>query len=518
MSGYKIVLTADRSLMSTYGGSLFLGFATSGPVSGLPFYRAFMHFILRPVPVGSNGEAILAPYGLRAIEASLIESGVADRSEVIVAPPRTLSRVIGDETRIIGISTMDPKGLGPASSTFSGPYGIVHSESYTTAKFKELLGSAAIRRARERGVKIVVGGYGAWQLDINDMVELGIDYVVVGEGEIVASKLFKQILEDTAPEPPKIITVSEVPDRIPRIQGGTIGGLVEVSRGCGRGCYFCSSTLRRLRHRPLEDIIHDVEVNAKAGLKCVCLHAEDILHYGGTPTEIRPEKVLKLFESAISVEGIEFACVSHAALASIAEKPDLVEKISELLSLTPKRWMGFQTGIETGSPRLIEKYMRMKPYPFKPNEWPEVVENAFAIANDNNWIPAATLIVNLPGETEDDVLKTVELVERLRPYKSLMVPLLYVPIKELSAPTMRMIEDAKWYHWELYRAAWRHNMKWLEVLADEHLRHANRLVKYAVNGFVKFVVHFLDKFVVEKAIREKLKHTQLSRPAIVEVK
>ncbi|HDO20337.1 MAG TPA: B12-binding domain-containing radical SAM protein [Candidatus Bathyarchaeota archaeon] len=511
MKGYKIILTADESLMSNYGGSLFLGFTTSGPIHNLPFYKVLMHFILQPVPKTPSGAAIQAPYSLRAIEASLIENGIVGEDELIVAPPETLSKLIGEETRIIGISAMDPKGLGPASSTFSGPYGLIHSESYSAAKFKELLRNSAVRRARENGAAVVVGGYGAWQLTVEDMYKLGIDYILVGEGEVETPKLFRKILDGDAPKPPKIIYSEKIPDRLYRIRGATIGGLVEISRGCGRGCYFCTATLRRLRHRSIEDIVHDVKVNAEAGLDSVCLHAEDVLHYGGTPLEMKPEKVIKLFKSVLKVPGITFAGISHASLASIVENPKLVEEISEILGLTGKHWLGFQTGIETGSVRLMKKYMHMKPYPFKPEDWPQIVEEAFSTAYENHWIPAATLLINLPGECEDDVIRTVELVERLKPYKSLIVPLLYVPIRDSSTPKMRLLEDAEWYHWELYKAIWEHDMRWIKILTDEHLKYANRIVRFTVGRFVNFIVNFADRFMVRRSLKKNLENALKSR-------
>ena len=64
---------------------------------------------------------------------------------------------------------------------------------------------------------------------------------------------------------------------------------------------------------------------------------------------------------------------------------------------------GSQTGIETGSPRLIAKHMRGKPAPAAPDEWPEIVVQALGLLHDQNWVIAGTLVTGLPGETEDDV-------------------------------------------------------------------------------------------------------------------
>ena len=72
--GWRVVLTADETMMSTYGGRLFLGFLTTGPIKGFIPMPLMERFILTPVPSRNNGEAILAPHGLRRIEAALVLS------------------------------------------------------------------------------------------------------------------------------------------------------------------------------------------------------------------------------------------------------------------------------------------------------------------------------------------------------------------------------------------------------------------------------------------------------------
>lgn len=57
-----------------------------------------------------------------------------------------------------------------------------------------------------------------------------------------------------------------------------------------------------------------------------------------------------------------------------------------------------------------------------------MVVEAHKLLQENNWVPCSTLIMGLPGETPDDVIKTIELVEELKDFKSLIVPLFFVPI------------------------------------------------------------------------------------------
>ena len=502
-SRWKVVLTADETMMSTYGGRLFLGFLTTGPIKGFIPSPLMERFILTPVPSESDGKAILAPHGLRRVESALISSGVVDEEDVIVAHPHNLRKVVGPKTKVVLISAIDPLGMGPASTTFAGPYGVVHAEPFTKRKFRELVCSDIVQRVRKNGV-VMVGGPGAWQVSKDVMYDYGIDIVLIGEGEKLAPKLVEKVLSGWVPESPLILHTprSDVvsADEIPILRGGTIGGLVEVSRGCGRGCRFCSPTTALLRHRKIDDILKDIEVNVKVGQTSICLHAEDILQYGGTPFRKRPEKVIELFSKVADFPGVTNVGISHASLASIAEMPNTVAKISEIIGLSGEKWMGYQTGIESGSPKLIEKWMKFKPYPFKPKDWPDIVEQAFGISNDYYWVPAATLIVNLPGETEDDVMKTVELIDRLRPYKSLIVPLLFVPLRPMEGcRRMRLLEDATPAHWELYKAIWEHNVQWLKRLASEYLN--NTSVMRGTALLVKLVVNLITWYADKRVKR-----------------
>ena len=521
MHGYRIVLTADKSVMNKYSDGLFYGFLVTAPHNAgryLSFGR-LLRFILKDPPSHDDGKAVIAPQGLRRVEAALLDSGVIEPDDLIVAAPQRLEDVIGPETEVIGVSAIDPLGMGPASTTFSGPYGLIPGEPSTAYYFRELITSDVVQGARRRGAYLIVGGPGAWQISLDKMREYGIDVVVDGEAEIVFPKLVKHILDGGKLETPTIIKVpmAQYPtgDRIPLLRGATVGGVVEVSRGCGRGCSFCVPNLRRLRHRKLEDIIHDVKVNVESGQFNICLHAEDIFQYGGTPFRPNYGKVVELFKEVRGVDGVKNIGISHAALSSIASSPKTVKEISEILGLDRRHWMGFQTGIETGSPRLMEIHMRFKPYPFSPEDWPEVVERAFAISEDNGWVPCATLVINLPGEREEDVIRTVELVEKLRPYRSFIVPLLYVPMGESFQPSrpMHLIRDAAWYHIELYRAVWRHNMRWLKELAWDYSSWNDLPARFAIRTLVRIIRWFIDRR-VERLFEERIEELRKSHDGL----
>jgi radical SAM superfamily enzyme YgiQ (UPF0313 family) len=469
--GYKIVLTADRTLMSEYNGHAFLGFSACVPRGLIPD-KIYFSVFCPSVKTDKKGCPAAAPCGLRRIEAALIGCGFP-REDVAVAHPDHIDKFVGCSTKVVGITENDPLGVGPATSTFTQLFG---GEAYMAIKFRELITSPSIRRYKP---KIIVGGPGAWQLR-GLQKKLGIDTVVLGEGEEVVCQLFKMALNGE--QLPEVVNAPPVKEEnIPTLLGPSVLGIVEVARGCGRGCAFCVPTMQRFRPFSLEHILEDVRVNLSGGRQPL-LHAEDVLRYGARGLEINHEAVVELFRAVKNFPGVERVGISHFALSSVASAPRLVEEVSRILALGERgRWLGGQTGIETGSPKMIERHMSGKCRPFPPEAWPEVVIDAFQVLAENHWVPCATLIIGLPGEDEGDVVKTIELVEELSAFKSLLVPLFFVSMGSLREKAESFtLKDLNRRHGELIIKCWDHNLSWIPELIKEEenfrLRYLLRLV------------------------------------------
>ncbi len=459
--GFKIVLTADRTLMSEYNGGMFLGFSACVPHGIIPD-KLYFSLFCPSVPVNKDGSAKYAPCGTRKIEATLLNSGF-NREDIIVAHPEHLDKVIGSNTKILCITENDPLGMGPATSTFTQLFG---GEAYMTAKFKEILNHPAVQKYKPR---IIVGGAGAWQLEDAEMRKtLGIDCVVIGEGEKVVNSLFNEAAIDVPLQGVVYGPVVEEPD-IPIIQGGTIDGIIEIARGCGRGCAFCLPTLQHYRCLSIESILKEVDVNLKFG-RSPLLHAEDVLRYKAKGFEVNKPAVKELFERVYHHPGVKSIAISHFALSSVASAPDLIEDLSAIIEVGEgSAWMSGQCGIETGSPKLIRNLMAGKAKPFAPEEWPKVVEDAFHILNENNWVPLATLIIGLPGEEDEDVQLTMDLVTRLRECKSLIVPLFMVSEGGLKGKaTSFTIDKMTRKQGELFLTCWGQNLGWSDTFLKEY--------------------------------------------------
>jgi radical SAM superfamily enzyme YgiQ (UPF0313 family) len=474
-SGAKVVLTASATEMSDFHNSPFIAFSAGFAKGPIPLWIARKY--LYPPPENlDGGRTKYAPYGLRKVEAILLESGFSE-SEVAVVHPFNLDKFIDSNTKVVGISSMDPTGMGYVSKTYSSIVG--GGEPLNSIEFRKLINHPSIKKHK---LKVIVGGFGSWQLERRKVAEsYGVACVVIGEGEKAVAELFKKAVDG---EPlPRVIRIENNPEneQVPTIRHAALHGCVEISRGCGRNCQFCTPTMQKKRDVPLEKIMKEVETTIREGSDHITLVTEDLFLYGARNKDFTPNKeaVLKLVKSVAAHPGVRSIQPSHMSLAPVVCDPALIKEVAEVLidhpwySHNSKPIVTSETGIETGSIRLMRKYMAGKMLPYKPEQWKEIVSQAFGILNDNDWCPLATLIVGLPDENEDDVVETLELMDDLRDYQAFYVPLFFVPLENCLLMNKRgtELDSLTKARWEFVIRCWEYNVRiWRDTFLEERIR------------------------------------------------
>jgi radical SAM superfamily enzyme YgiQ (UPF0313 family) len=157
----------------------------------------------------------------------------------------------------------------------------------------------------------------------------------------------------------------------------------------------------------------------------------------------------------------------------------------------------------------MKKYMAGKALPFKPEQWKEVVTQAFGILNDNSWYPLATLIVGLPDEKEEDVADTLELMDDLKDYNAFYVPLFFVPLENCLLVNKRgaELDSLSKIRWEFLIRCWQYNIRiWRDTFLECRITNP---VLY------KFVKRMLIPYAARVAgIYYRIKHGEVMRDAI----
>ena len=499
ISGTKIVLTASATEMSEFGNSQFIAFVggfASGPVPKWLIRK----YLYPPIERTPEGRAKVAPYGLRKVEAILLENGFSDQ-DVAVVHPADLDKFVGPNTKVVGISSMDPTGMGYVSKTYSSLVG--GGQPMNAVEFKALVNNPVIREYKP---KVIVGGFGSWQLERKHLTrDYGVNCLVSGPGQEGIVQVFKKAIAGE-PLPLRVKSPAKPDEEFPLIKHAAIHGAVEISKGCGRNCQFCTPTVLRKVDTPLEKIVQEVKLTAE---ECsekgtnITLVTEDLFLYGADKTFVpNEEAVVSLVKSVASVPNVKAIQPSHMSLAPVVCKPNMIKEVAEILiehswyNHNGKKIVTGETGIETGSVRLMRKYMAGKMLPYKPEQWPEIVTQAFGILNDNDWYPLATLIVGLPDETEDDVLDTLALMDDLKDFNAFYVPLFFVPLEDclLMNKQGAELDSLTKMRWDFLTRCWEYNVRiWRGTFLGNRITNPT-LLKAVNNAAIPVAAKIAQKF------------------------
>ena len=465
VEGVPIVLAASRAEANEYNNNPFAAFICTFPKK-LSGYILKEH--LSNLENNENGTAKRTIYGLRKVESILIDE--FGEENVAVAHYDNLHKFIGKKTKVVGISTMDPMGLAYVSTTYNSLIGF-GGEALNASEFKKLVTHPSIQKYRP---KVIVGGQGSWQIsEVNAQDRFGIDVLFQGEGERNLVEIFNKLMRGEEAEK-YFETDKSSREKVPLIKHAASYGMVEIMRGCGRGCQFCSPTRRTKYSFPIDHIMKEVEINIREGAKSIFTVTEDIFLYKSKKGFIpNREEVVKLYKTIASYPGVEYILLSHASFAPVIYDKKLLDELTPILiektrwkpgasKLYKKPFISIEMGIETGSVRLMQKYMKGKALPYSVNNWPKLVVESIGYLNDHDWWPLCTIMTGQPEETEEDVIATLNLIDDLRNHNAKMfyTPVLFIPLKEAVLGNCRRtnLNNLTELQWEVLAKSWKNNI------------------------------------------------------------
>jgi radical SAM superfamily enzyme YgiQ (UPF0313 family) len=464
---YPVVLVADRTLMAPYQ-ILFEGMLAASQTTSTP--RALLNLLVLPRARSSNGRAPRAPLGLRRIEAACLAGGLSPDDVAIVGEDQ-LEGAIGPDTRVVGISSGEPAGRGMNSSTMTAVTGgrILPEDCFLrlVRRVRSLVEKSA------PGAKVVLGGPGAWQArqDPAARQAAGADHVVTGYAEGNAAGIFKSLLGGESP-PDVISGLGARPEEIPPIRGASTMGVVELSRGCGLGCHFCTMAREPMLHLPPETVLSDARTNIAAGQRNIAILSEDFFRYGGSGGRPQPSAVLSLLGELRRIDGLRMLQIDHANLSTVERWSDEdLESARRLLTgETGHRFLWVNVGVETASGELLRANGgKGKMGGVRADQWGDYSAEQVRRLIRSGFFPLVSLVIGLPGETREDVLRTIDWVRSFRDERLAVFPVLYAPIDGTSGLDGGALGPE---HWSLLRASYRLNFRWVPKLYWDNQRAA----------------------------------------------
>ncbi len=458
-----VVLVPDRTLSGDYR-VLFEGIFATMQTTQVP-EMVMRRFVSPKVGTDSEGRARISPLGLRRMEASLLAHTDLSASDVVCTTPEALPELLGPWVKVVAFSSSDPLGMGMSNTTTNC---FCKGELYTRKWTRELLGG--IRDAKQRyGFKVVAGGAGAWQwLAAPETARrFGIDTVFSGFFETKGPALFNSLIEGKD-APAEIQERGTCVDALTTIVNPSMLGIVELSRGCGKGCSFCTMASVPMQHLSEATVVADLMQNVQSGVTSCVVGSEDFFRYGSRGTSVDFEAIRSLLEQIHELNDLSFLQLDHANISSVLQlDQSQLREIRRLLAFgeqTPYLWVNL--GVESADGFLVSGNSPGKIAPFRPDDWPDMVREASDRLIRCGFFPVLSIVLGLPGETPSHVRKTLSLINELVSRPLVVFPVFYEPVvmyhDERSSPFRleRMRED----HFELFTTCYEQNFRYVPKL------------------------------------------------------
>jgi hypothetical protein len=428
-------------------------------------------FLAKPVKTDADGRAVTVPLGLRRVESALLKYTNLSRDDIVCTTPEALPKLLGPQTKIVAVSSSDPLGMGMSNTTTTAFWsGQLYTKLWTTQMLQK------IGKAKKKyGFKVIGGGAGAWQWNAYDDPTANevIDTIFEGYFENAGPTLFADIL-DGIDAPRHVSEEKTCGDCIQPIVGASTLGIIELSRGCGRGCRFCTMANRKMIHLPPEIILADLETNIANGQTSVVSASEDFFRYGATGIKPDFDKLHSLLTQMQQLDGLRFMQIDHANVTSVVQLTD--EQLTEarrLLTWQQKSdYLWVNMGIESANGQLVAANCPGKVAPFDPDQWQDIVKESCEKLIRTGFYPVLSLVLGLPGETPNDVEQTINLVKWLEKRPAVIFPIFYEPpiLEDINAKKSFSVDKMHASHLELYSRCYEINFKAVPTLFWDNQR------------------------------------------------
>jgi len=202
------------------------------------------------------------------------------------------------------------------------------------------------------------------------------------------------------------------------------------SRGCPFSCSFCDRTVtgRRVRYRDAEDVAAEMLFLEKR-------YAPDDIFYFDDLFTVNKKRVIALCQT-LQKKGLRTSWSAQGRVDTVDEE------ILEAMKAAGCTELMF--GVESGSERILQFLVK--------GFTREKIIQAFDLCHRVGIKPGAYLIVGVPGETRQDILDTIFLVERIEPSLLNFSFLTPFPNTALYTATQHWIGDWDYEQWDDFDA------------------------------------------------------------------
>lgn len=198
---------------------------------------------------------------------------------------------------------------------------------------------------------------------------------------------------------PEIEKFDKLPD--PKIEGTS--ALVSIMEGCSKYCSFCVVPYTRGEEisRPFDDVLAEVAKLAAKGVREITFLGQNVNDYRGIMHTGEVADLALLIHYAAAIEGVDRIRFTTSHPNAFAD--NLIDAYAEVPELANQLHLPVQSGSDRVLAAMKRNYTAIE-YKAKIRKLRKIRPD-ISITSD--------FIVGFPGETEEDFMKTMQLVEEI---------------------------------------------------------------------------------------------------------
>lgn len=284
-----------------------------------------------------------------------------------------------------------------------------------------------LKRFKEKNKDMIIGICGCMMQEADEVERIRKSYryvdLVFGTHNIYK---LAEILNARLEEEKQVIDVMESADKIvenlPNKRVFSFKTGVNIMFGCNNFCTYCivPYVRGRERSREIEDIVEEIKKHVSEGVIEVMLLGQNVNSYGKNLEN--PTTFAKLLEEICKIDGLERVrfMTSHPK--------DLSDELIEVMKKEPKICKHLHLPLQSGSSKILKRMNRI----YDKEAYLNLVKRIKTAMPD---IALSTdIIVGFPGETEEDFLETLEVVNEVK-YDSAFT---FIYSKRTGTPAAKM--------------------------------------------------------------------------------
>lgn len=192
-------------------------------------------------------------------------------------------------------------------------------------------------------------------------------------------------------------------DRLPEPKAEGVSAYVSIMEGCSKYCSFCVVPYTRGEEisRPLDDVLAEIVKLAEQGVKEIHLLGQNVNDYYGPTFDGGHADLADLIELVASIDSV-------LRIRFTTSHPNAFRaRLIDVFASTPKLVNHLHLPVQSGSDRILSAMKRN----YTALEYKAKIRKLRAIRPDISL--SSDFIVGFPGETEDDFIATMNLIQEV---------------------------------------------------------------------------------------------------------